>query len=393
VKLIFCPKLTRLFKWHIVDTLIVLEFVAYLVANSITTDFGKVIEYRGGRLLDTLVPYFAFRVVIIDKKETETLIKGALVVLVFLAIMGVVESLTGKSIYDTLQQYRPYTTLSTITEKGDYAPRYGFNRAFGPTSHPIMFGLSFAIFFPLVWYLRRQGKIWKFLTPIFAIMVALGCLSSMSSGPWLALGVVLFCLFLERFKFIVKSIVYSLLAFILLIEAISTRHFYYILAQFAMSEETAWYRARLLDVAIVHLPVYWAFGYGLVDPGWGREIQGLEITDIVNHYVLIASECGIICLAIFISIFFLCFKGICRFSKVTTDPDNQSFCWVLGTVLVALVTVMWSVSLFGPPLSLLYIIFGMAANFYVDDSQFQKNGVIKKQRKLVQYARSVHHYN
>jgi O-antigen ligase len=128
-----------------------------------------------------------------------------------------------------------------------------------------------------------------------------------------------------------------------------------------MDGESAWYRARLLDVAIEKLPEYWLYGYGRANPGWGRLINGMNWTDGVNDYVVHASNYGIFGLAICVLLQITAIRRMARIVRRARDPWLVSAAWTLNATLISLMAAFWSVSLFSTMVTIYYILIALIA--------------------------------
>jgi hypothetical protein len=261
------------------------------------------------------------------------------------------------SLYTGLGQYCSWAPTKGMI----YQERHGLNRAMGPQGETILFGLGFVTFLPLTWLLRYERTPWKYLSYLFVLIAIVGVLSTVSSGPLLALIVAMLALALEKAKSLVKPILLMVLLGCLTIEVTSSRHFWYTLADFTMDPETAWYRARLLDVAIDQLPEYWLYGYGRTNPGWGRLIDGSNWTDSVNDYVVHASNYGVFGLAICVTLQVAAIRRMARIVRRSRDPWLVSAAWALSATLICLMAAFWSVSLFSTMVTIYYILIALIA--------------------------------
>jgi len=304
------------------------------------------------------VPFFVYlatRLIIVDRRSFVTLAKAAAIFTVFLTAHAVVETFTGKSLYTGLGQYCPWAANKGM----EYQTRFGLNRAMGPPGETILFGLSLASLVPIIWMLRHEPPPWGRWSYFLTLIAVLGVAATVSSGPYLALLVVLGCLALEYAKTLVKPLILLFVLGCAAIEVISNRHFYHVLADFTMDPESGWYRARLIDVAIEQLPKYWLSGYGFVDPGWGPMINALPRTDAVNDYVVHAMTYGLFGLFAYLAVLLYSVYGVVRTYALTRSLWMKSCCWALISSLLGLLVAMWSVSLFGQMVSQFYWLIGL----------------------------------
>jgi len=343
--------------WCRLDTLVALSMAVYVGSYFITLNqtFSLTIESRGGFLMDTWFAYMAARFVITDRAKLMSVIKWIGIALVPLAILGVIESVSGWQPFAPLWRFSPWYSGGAFISRA----RYGFARAVGPFSHAILFGGGFAMFLPLIYYLRYEKNDWHQLAYVFSGIAVLGALSSLSSGPWIMVILVIFCLIVERHKVLIKPLLIFFLLLCILTEITSDRHFYYPLTNWInVLGGAGWHRARLIDVAFQHFGEWWLYGYGSVDPGWGH-FFGMPHTDVTNEYILMGVRYGVFGMVALCLVLATAFRRIIFTYKRMTHPAMKSLCWAFGSFLFA-VTVSWmSVSFFGQLTSLFYCTLGM----------------------------------
>ena len=150
------------------------------------------------------------------------------------------------------------------------------------------------MFLPLIWALRHQRGDWANLAKLFSAIAILGALSSMSSGPWGMLMVVLLCMALEKYRHRLKAVLIGFVICCISIQVISNRPFYHPLLEFGNLGKGAWYqRAKLIDVAVERFDEWWLAGYGGEDPGWGPAL-GMAHTDMNNEFLLKGVQYGML---------------------------------------------------------------------------------------------------
>ena len=182
----------------------------------------------------------------------------------------------------------------------------------------------------------------------------------MSSGSVLSILVAILFILFYRYRKYWKPAVVSIVLLCVAIEIISTRHFYHYMTRFMMSQSTAWYRGRLLDVALFEggMSNHWLIGYGIntekaIKAGaeWGARIDGRDFVDPVNEYVLIIFRFGIITLIPFLAMIFVSIKKIIDTWKMNLSDADRWLIWCLSASWAGLLITMNSVGLFGPPIT------------------------------------------
>jgi len=357
LRCLFDDRIRTKFKWCRLDTLVTLSMFVYVGVYLITkvSPLSASIENRGGFLMDTWCAYLAARFIVTDRKNLISIIKCVSIALVPLAILGVIESATGWQPFAPLRRFSPWFAGGNVVSEG----RFGFARAIGPFSHAILFGGVFAMFLPLIYYLRYEKKDWRSFAYIISGIVLLGALSSMSSGPWVMVISVIFCLIMERYKHLAKPLFIFMVISCVIIGIASNRPFYHVIASWANPLGGAgWHRAKLIDVAIDKFDEWWMIGYGSKDPGWGHYF-GMGITDITNEYILKGVRYGILGIIVLCAVLVKAFQGLISTYRKQQHPVTKSLCWAYGSLLLS-VTVAWmSVSFFGQLSTLVYCSLGM----------------------------------
>ena len=357
LRCLFDDKIRTKFKWCRLDTLVTLSMVVYVGAYLITrvNSLSATIEGRGGFLMDTWCAYLAARFIVTDRTKLISIIKCIGIALVPLAILGVIESVTGWQPFAPLRRFSPWFAGGDFVAEG----RFGFARAVGPFGHPILFGGGFAMFLPLIYYLRYEKKDWRSFAYIISGIAMLGALSSMSSGPWVMAMAVIFCLIMERHKHLVKPLFIFMIISCILIGLASNRPFYHVIVSWANPLGGAGYhRAKLIDVAIDKFDEWWVIGYGAKDPGWGHYF-GMGITDVTNEYILKGVRYGILGVIALCAVLAKAFKDLISTYRKQQHPVAKSLCWAFGSLLFSVAFAWMSVSFFGQLSTLVYCSLGI----------------------------------
>jgi hypothetical protein len=194
------------------------------------------------------------------------------------------------------------------------------------------------------------------------VMAVLGTMSSMSSGPCILLLLIIACLILEHFKEWVKPLIIFSVFSCILVDIVSNRTFYHVLASYANPfGGTGWHRAKLIDLAIEHFNEWWLMGYGGRDPGWGPAL-GNNWTDITNHYIMYGVVYGILGVITFVGILVISLIKIIRCYKTEKDPTLKSCFWALGGLIISFMISFNAFTLFAQSSSLFICILGIVAS-------------------------------
>jgi len=319
--------------------------------------FMQLFASKCGELMDTLLAYLVARFCIRDRFSFVTAMKWIGMAIIPLALLGAVESCTGWMPFVPLRKYCPWDTKTLVITN-----RSGFFRATGPSGHPITFGASFAMFVPLFYYLRHCGGISRKSCYLMAAMAVLGTLSSMSSGPWMLLLVIIVCLIFENYRKWIKPFIIFGVSSLIVISVISNRPFYHVVATYANPlGGTGWHRARLIDLAIEHFDEWWLMGYGERDPGWGEEL-GNDWTDITNHYIVAGVISGIAGVITLVGTLVVSLMMTIRCYKTEKEYAAKSIFWALGSLIVSFMIAFNSFTLFAQSGTLFICLLGVTAS-------------------------------
>jgi hypothetical protein len=362
-------KLLGRMKWCALDTWVVIAMVVEVGVPLIAWKMPgmKVVENRGGYVMNTFLAYFVTRLCISDYRDLKTVARWVGPFVAILAVLGIVEAFYGVQPFFALRRFCPWRGGGeggagldfTTAQTND---RLGYFRAVGPSGHPILFGASFVLFLPLLWALRHERQPWRTWAYALAVLATIGALSSMSSGPWMMATMLWGCLILERWKGLAKPLLWTGLAGIVVVDIISNRTFYHVLASFANPVGgTGWHRARLIDLAVDNFGRWWLLGYGGVDPGWGPQL-GMTWTDLTSHYIWAGVHYGIWGVIALVGVLSTVLWMLVKAGRRAKDPLFISWCWGLGSVFAVLVVAFVALTFFDQSGTFFYGLLGMAAS-------------------------------
>lgn len=365
VKLFLMPYLLGRFKWSRLDQCLIVYFIAQFIAVIFNgSPFLSSITNLSGAVFDKVLPYFAVRIIIQDRQQYVTVLNWILVIVAPLAIVGFYESMTGINLFGSFKHFYAWKTLANTRLEDQIYIRAGFYRASVTFSHPIMFGLYFAMLGPVCAGLWVNAKKNRILIAIGLTLMCLGVFSSMSSGPLLAIVLAALMIIFYHWRIYWKPIVTIIFIMCGLVEVTSNRHFYDVLSGFAFDGSNAWYRSKLIDVALFEggMNGHWLVGFPLgTDPGWGPKIAGFGYTDIVNQYLLELSSYGLLGLLSFFAMNLMAIMNLIRSFKNSRWRQDKWFIWCLAGSLFGFLIAIVSVSIYGPPLTVYYILLGFTA--------------------------------
>lgn len=196
----FHPQATFDFRLRLCDWAILAMMAVHIVSDIYNDGFSFVILLRAYG--EWFMPYVAGRLAFQSVEDVRWALPLAAGVGFAFMFQGVVESilfLTTNVFEFFVMQERPVP--EGIRSNAENASRWGFKRAYGPLMHPLYYGVVQVILMPWLLYAthrllsRRHGdpheKGWLLGIPVTAVGVA----SSLSRGPFLAIGALVYGVF------------------------------------------------------------------------------------------------------------------------------------------------------------------------------------------------------
>lgn len=347
------------FRWITLDYLVIAGSVSAVVAHIVTIPEGGFWEFHAGAQFDTLLVYFMVRLLMTSREEYLTLLKGLLIIAAPLAILGAYQCLTFHNPVGFLKQFHAWAEAQDISQV-----RSNFCRADVTFAHPIMFGLFFAMVGPCcigLWhFIKRYSR--PFLICGIVLMLV-GLISSMSSGPQLAGFGLLVTLIMFPYRRYWKLFLVGLILSMGLVEIGSNRHWYYVASSYlAFNADTAYYRCRLVEHALGGgMSGHWIWGFGFNDPGWWDALSRSERqgTDITNQYILTLVRYGLVGLIPFFAAISAACVRLRKAFVAAADYTDQWMIWCVLASLVGILLAMFSVALSCQPVNLFYMMLGL----------------------------------
>jgi hypothetical protein len=192
--------------------------------------------------------------------------------------------------------------------------------------------------------------------------MGVGVFASVSSGAILA-GLLAgsFILF-YRYRSKWKVVVAGLIVMCFLVEIISNRHFYDVAGRFTLNSATAWYRGRLMEVALFEggMSGHWLTGFGFADPGWCAKIDMRDHTDITNHYLFVLCRYGLVGFIPFCAMTVMAINELIKAFKASLSETDKWLVWCLSGAFCGLLGAAFSLALFGQPFTVYYMMIGFA---------------------------------
>lgn len=349
------------FKFIWLDRFVVIYLLCQVFASLTRIPFLTILESRAGTMFDTVLPYFVVRMIVTTKYRYLALLKSILVISAPLACLGLYQSITGHNVAGFLREYAAWGSTEQLREI-----RYGFYRANVTFPVSIMFGLYFAMFGAVCTGVLKTSRKYEIIYRVGLIIMCLGVFSSVSSGPWVAAALAVFFIVFFHWRKYWKIATGVVVMMSLCVEILSNRHFYDVLGGFTLSAQTAWYRSRLISVALFEggMSGHWMTG-GPSGVQWAASIDGRQYVDIVNHYILILYLYGLVGLLPFLCMVTAAIKKLVQSFKICVSESDKWIVWCLSGGMFGVLLAVISVSLFGQPLTVFFMMLGLCGSMPV----------------------------
>ena len=314
----------------LITSFLLVSFLISLRAPSLTS----ILRQNFYLFTDVFLPYF---VACRSLKEFVDFKRVAFVVLIvgsIIASLAVFESIKHWHLFGSLHH-----ALGTLDKVGSNQHREGLYRTVVSFSSPIVLGylltLSLGMYFAIQSSLRS-----KKIIIILVTLHLVGLISTVSRGPWVG-GLVLFLIYITLTSSIINALKTYMLGggvmlFFVLFSERGEKLYNLLPFVGSSSEKTVGYRQELFEkgwVVIKRNPFLGSDNY-LQTPEMLSMIQGEGIIDIVNSYLRIALNSGLVGLFIFLSIFILLITHLYKTVVRLKLLDKEMYCF--GVALMAL---------------------------------------------------------
>lgn len=132
----------------LLDCCVALIWICHVVSDSFATGVTPVLPFRAYG--EWVLPYVVGRFAIRDRHDLPWIAPWVVGVIIFLSIMSCIESLTKINPFEIIFGNRP----AELSNRDGM--RFGFKRAFGPTTHAIFFGMLITVLMP---WLTCRGRL------------------------------------------------------------------------------------------------------------------------------------------------------------------------------------------------------------------------------------------
>ncbi|KRB61198.1 hypothetical protein ASE04_22825 [Rhizobium sp. Root708] len=299
-----------------------LLLVGYVVLTALLATrlvgMNDLLRQLASNVLTMVIPYFVFSRAIRSKEDVNRLLLAFVVASMPLATLGVFEVLKGWRVYVTILDRWEIPMLTA------YLFRDGMLRASTSAIESIAFGFLCMTGTACLFLLNTgRSDIWRKVA--IGIMLC-GLLSSLSRGPWLGFALFLAILFGANLKASFKYVALGAAAImVVLLSSPSLMGRFVNLLPFVGSADrgSESYRSELFERSLMVIqrnPLFGSVNF-MKAHELQAMIQGQGIIDIVNTYLQISLEFGLIALALFVAFFGLVTAKLAIMSLRTSAPE------------------------------------------------------------------------
>ena len=298
------------------------------------------------QFIDVFLPYFVISRALKNLQDFRDALLSLVLAIMVLAPLAVFETVKHWLLYSSLTE-----RLALEGGMTQYLGRDEMLRAITTAGHPIALGYLMVVGLGLYLYLqpRQQNKLLRRLG--MAVLLA-GLIAPLSRGPWVG-AVVLLLVYISTGRYAARQWLTMTVAALLVLPSVSMLpggdRVINLLPFIGTTEKAnVEYRENLLSNSLVVIQRNLLFGSNeyLETSEMKSMRQGQGIIDIVNTYILIALESGIVGLALFAGFFALTLQGIYRAMRAVSARDSEEYLLgrVLLSTLLAILVIIFTVS-------------------------------------------------
>ncbi|KAF0162131.1 MAG: hypothetical protein FD157_3992 [Rhodocyclaceae bacterium] len=307
---------------------------AYLILNAILQfEYIPLTGTLRGVLIvttDVVLPYYVVSRSLKNLQSFRDALMSFVVGAMILAAISIFEIARHWLLYSKLD-----TAMGLTWEFGDYLDRDESLRASATSGQPIVLGYIMAVAFGFLLYLRRTISSTALWVAGLALIVA-GEITPISRGPWIGFAAVLLAYLALGHKSGARlgtlALVGLLASPLLFTTAIGEKIIDLLPFVGTIDTGNIGYRQRLLELSLQIIGYSPLFGMPDFLIYLEELRQGQGIIDMVNSYLIIALNSGLVGLSLFLSFFGVIMAGIFRRMRSMEKTDEQ---YELGQALIA----------------------------------------------------------
>jgi hypothetical protein len=328
--------------WWLLGFLALVSFLQFRHGNVTAAARGVV-----GAWLDIFLPYYVASRSIRDLEGFRHAALGFVLGGLLMSAMA---------LFEMLRNWKLYTAVLGAlglnpNHFGGYLARAGLLRPNVTVGNSIVVGYVIVVAFGLYCFLKPWvARSWLWWAGLAAL--AVGVLASLARGPWVGLAFLIMAYLLtgpSPVSRMVKMVGAAVVAFFALRQFESGRLFLDMLPFVGQVDAgNVDYRSDLLTNAMIVIGRYPFFGsmHYLQEPELRAMIQGDGIIDIVNSYIAVALDYGLVGLALFAGVFLTSLLQLRRARRTlkAVHPEADLLARVLLVTLSAVLLIIFTVS-------------------------------------------------
>ena len=335
--------------------------VAYLAQGS------ELVPFYLGVIYNVLLSYFVFRGFLKSWPEVIEFLSLLGLLIVPMALSMLYESATGYNMFKNLGGIKDLPALREGAFRCQGAFRISITAGvFGATLVPVFAGL----------YMAGRHRTRAAAGILSGLVITL---TSMSSGPMMAVVNGVVALGLWRFRTNMRTVRWVIVAGFLCLSLFMNAPIYYMFARLAdFIGGHGWHRARLIEQFVNHFDDWWLAGTTETGDWMPTALHHGEklSADLTNKFVAVGVEGGLLPFVLFIGAFIICFKVLGRALRVARESSREQevVLWSLGCAFFAHVMTLTSVQYWDQMENAFYMLFALIAGSvgYVTDVQDSK---------------------
>jgi hypothetical protein len=300
------------------------------------SDFTNVMRVAALRILDVLVPYFACSRTVTSMADFRKVMFAFVIAMLPLSLIAVLEVGKGWLLYSSIAD--DWGVASGMVR------REGMVRASASTAGPIVLGFIIMVAIGCVLAIWQRTVQWRV---VLAILVA-GLIASLSRGPWVGAMVLVIAYLATGPNSVANLGKFAVILAVSVVPILLTPAGNQLinLLPFIGSTDAGnvTYRERLIESAFAVIernPWLGSVDY-LSTPEMQEMIQGEGIIDIVNTYLRVALNSGLVGLGMFVAFFAAILIGLRRVVKFDAIKDENFSAYArasMATLIAILVTI------------------------------------------------------
>lgn len=316
------------FKFCALDFFVIAYGAAYWLSGAINWGFAlSVVKMRSGFLVEIIGLYLLLRIVLQTEKDVQEVMRTLSIVVIPLAVFFVIEHLTAKNVFSVFGGVPPETAI-----------RGGRLRCQGAFSHPIIAGVFWAGFFPIVTGEAIRRGWTRFLSIPSVLSLGAIIVLTASSTPVLGLLVGIVAWLCYPLRHLTRPFIACITLTIVVLHFVMKSPVWSLIARINVTQgNSGYHRFLLVDGFINHWHEWFVLGSTIGASHWGH-----YTFDTANQYVAVGISGGIVTLSAFIGVI------ICAF--LTTERICKSrplLGWSIGAAILVHCICFFGISVWG----------------------------------------------